>query len=538
MLWSVFSFGQTEIRSRLDKVTVYPSMALIEKSVKVSLQKGKNTFLITGNATHVDPDDIHFAYSDKWFASSINTKTQTLPKKEAAKKTLPQNVYQQYIVLNDKLENINSQINDIENDIKVLNSQKNALENLKAIRNTSQIDTIVTIKEQFNFQREETKNIIKLITEAYQKQKELNYQKDNILGEIETLIKKYVGGKQILDNQSTILLSIYSNENLPNETLRYAYRVGGVSSFYSYDIMFDEEKKSAVFCLKNSVEQFTGENWRNCEIVFSTSDGGYAGYDAELYPYYLDFNTIKTNYKAGVSQNTTLLSTAREESAVFEVVDNAPFVAGSSHAQNLTLNKEYTLNTPLSIATNEDAQTIPLYSANTKVDFSRFTTPKNEEKVFYTALLPDWEDLSLLKTDCDIYLNNKFVSESYINTDGMGDTMRFSLGEDKNVKITRKLRKNAPSQKGLLSKEIAETATITITIKNTKSEEVSLSVKDQIPISANSEIKITDVDLAGGSLEESTGVIRWNVTLAPKQEKKVIFSYTVRYPKGNRITLN
>jgi len=63
-------------------------------------------------------------------------------------------------------------------------------------------------------------------------------------------------------------------------------------------------------------------------------------------------------------------------------------------------------------------------------------------------------------------------------------------------------------------------------------------VKDQIPISANSEIKITDVDLAGGSLEESTGVIRWNVTLAPKQEKKVIFSYTVRYPKGNRITLN
>lgn len=116
--------------------------------------------------------------------------------------------------------------------------------------------------------------------------------------------------------------------------------------------------------------------------------------------------------------------------------------------------------------------------------------------------------------------------------------MRFAVGDDKNIKVTRKLRKTSPTEKGFLSKDIVETANITLTIKNTKNEEVEISIKDQIPISANSEIKISDVDLAGGELNANTGVVRWNVLLAPKEEKKITFTYTVKYPKGNRVILN
>ena len=116
--------------------------------------------------------------------------------------------------------------------------------------------------------------------------------------------------------------------------------------------------------------------------------------------------------------------------------------------------------------------------------------------------------------------------------------MRFSVGDDKNIKVSRKLRKTSPTEKGFLSKDIIETANITLTLKNTKNEEVEISVKDQIPISSNSEIKISDVELAGGTLNANTGVIRWNVKLAPKEEKKITFSYTVKYPKGNKVILN
>lgn len=545
MFGFVSLMGQTEIKSKLDKVTVYRNKALVEKSVKINLQKGENKFIITNNATNISENNVHFYSSEDWFITSMNTKKQHLPDKEAAKKVLPQSVYQQYLVLKNKLDNLEAQKTDINTTLRTLNAQKTALDNMKAIKNIQTIDTVSIIKSQFNFQREEKKNINKMISESEEKLSEISYQYTNTLNEIETLIKKYIGGNSILTDDNYIFVTIYSNLPKQNEVLKYSYTVSYVQSHYSYDVMLDENLNKATFYLKNNVQQATGENWKDCEIVFSTSNGEYDGFDQELPTYYLDYNTnmYKNNIVKGKTRNTvTALKESKvveeeEEEALYEVGYDAGFL-GTASMQNLSINKEYTLSTPQSIGTYEQALTIPLYSEQTNVTFSRFTTPKNEEKVFYTALLPDWEDLGLLETDCDVYLNNKFISNSFISTEGTGDTMRFSVGDDKNIKVSRKLRKTSPTEKGFLSKDIIETANITLTLKNTKNEEVEISVKDQIPISSNSEIKISDVELAGGTLNANTGVIRWNVKLAPKEEKKITFSYTVKYPKGNKVILN
>lgn len=549
MLSFVSLMGQTEIKSKLDKVTVYRNKALVEKSVKINLQKGENKFIITNNATNISENNVHFYSSEDWFITSMNTKKQHLPDKEAAKKVLPQNVYQQYIVLKNKANNLKDQITDNDALIKTLNAQKAALGNMKATKNITEIDTISIIKSQFDFQRDEMKNINKMLSEANDKRTELDYQYNNTCREIETLVKKHVGGNKILTDDNSILVTIYSNLPKQNETLKYAYTVTNVQSAYSYDVMLDESLNEATFYLKNSIQQRTGENWKDCEIVFSTSNGEYDGYDQELPPYYLNYNYNtynKTRSKLTANANTSIKGSKMSSDDLDEaeeveeevVVVKVGLISSGTSMQNLSLNKEYTLSTPQCIGSYEQSLTIPLYSEQTNVTFSRFTTPKNEEKVFYTALLPDWEDLGLLETDCDVYLNNKFISNSFISTEGTGDTMRFSVGDDKNIKVSRKVRKTSPTEKGFLSKDIIETANITLTLKNTKNEEVEISVKDQIPISSNSEIKISDVELADGTLNANTGVIRWNVKLAPKEEKKITFSYTVKYPKGNKVTLN
>ncbi|MDO5760549.1 MAG: DUF4139 domain-containing protein [Bacteroidota bacterium] len=540
LLWFVLSFGQKEIKSNMDKVTIYPYKALIEKSVKVNLQKGENKFIITNNATNISLESVHFSSSDNWFITSVNTQIQTLPEKEAAKKSLPQNIYQQYLVLKDKLDKIEFQITDNESYIKNLNTQKTALSNLKAIKNPAEIDSVSVLKSQFSFQREEAKNINELLSKAITKKEELNYQKNTTTREIESLIKKYVGGKKILTKDNYILVSVYANKDTQDEVLRYSYNVYGVQSIYSYDVMLEEERNSAVFYLNNTISQNTGENWKDCEIVFSTSEGEYAGYDEELPPYYLDFVDTKPTNNSRLMQNVVLSvksSGSKQEESAMEVADLSIYSSQSS-MQDLTLNREYSLATKQNIATNEEALTIPLYNEKTRAEFSRFATPKNAEKVFYTALLPEWEDLGLLDTECDIYLNNRFVSNYFINTIGTGDTMRFAIGEDKNIRVTRKMRRETPSSSGFLSKSIEEKAQITITIKNTKNENIELSLKDQIPISSNSEIKISNILLDGGALDNNTGEVRWNISLEPKQERKITFSYMVTYPKGQKIILN
>ena len=542
---NLVGFSQTEVKSKIDKVTVYPYSALVEKSIVVNLQKGENKFVIKNNSSRIKNDNVNFVSSNNWFISSVDTEQSFVPENEALKRKMPADAFAQYQTLKTKKDNLQTKISDCQTLLSVLGKQKTALDNMKAIKNTIAFDTIDNLKAQFEYQRTESQKIAKMISDATKEKENYTYQMNETQNEIDKLLRKHLGGKFVQTNTKDIFVSIYSNKVATNEKINFSYLVDAVTCIYSYDVMLDENINKAVFSLKNSVRQCTGENWQDCEIVFSTSEGGEAGFDAELPINYLNFNETKARYSNN-KRMANLMVAKMANSTEEEYVSNDLVIAEEAQPvfmagvtiENLNLSKEYTLNTKQIIASNENTLTIPLVKDTTAIVFSRYATPKNEEKVYYTALLPDWEDLGLLDVDCKVYLNNKYVSQSYINTANTSDTMKFSVGEDKNVKVARKIRKSSPDKAGFLAKEVEETVTITLNVKNTKSEKINISLKDQVPISNNTEIKVFDIKYTEGDFNANTGLIRWNLNLEPKEEKIITFSYSVKYPKGHSLHLN
>lgn len=543
----ILSQAQTEVRSRIDKVTVYPGSALVEKSITANLQRGENKFVITGNARNVTTADIHFGTSSDWFISSMHSSREALSAKEALGRELPQAAFNQYMALKAQLDEVQIKIVNANQLISVLAQQKQALNNMKAVKNTMAFDTIDNLKLQFEYQRKEAQAINTAQAKAEQEREDLNARERQLTKEMDNILLKHMGGKQLVTTQNDIHVTIYSNKAVPNAKIAYSYKVAGVSSNYAYDVMLSEDRKEAVFSLKTQVAQSTGEHWKDCQIVFSTIDAGYAGFDSELMPYYLDFYQpiqqgvfrqqepmAKSAGKGYLSRNT-VTSAAEEE--VFVAMDAAEPMYSMSNGSVQTLSREYVLQTRQTVASGDQPQTILLHSDTTKALFARFATPKNEEKVHFTAMLPDWEDLGLLDARCDVYLNNRYVSYSEIVTAGTGDTMRFAVGQDPNVLVSRKLTKTSPDKAGMLSKEVEETVTIAITIKNTKSEAIELRLKDQVPISNVADLKVLDVKTDGGILDAKTGVIRWKVALQPREQKVLRFSYTVKYPKEKQVIL-
>lgn len=543
---SLTSMAQNEVKSKLEKVTVYPNSALVEKTAKVSLVKGENKFIITDNATTFSKNNLHFSQDEDFFITSVNLKDVNKSYNQASKETFSPTVYNQVVNLKDKLEKTKLQIKDNNRLIATYNQQLTALNNLKAIKNTQAIDTVKTLQEQFAFQREEGVKLNTLIAKAQKENEELGFVQTQLEDELENLVKQHNGNCNLTTKSKNIIINIYSNRNM-TATLHYDYLVSSVASNYSYDVNLNEIMHNAVFSLKTDIQQSTNENWKDCNIVFSTNEGGFAGEDAELYTWYLNNNQVYTQnnakkFKSRMTANNvasargeTMLY-ATETSADYEIEEE--FSLGSvSSAENLTLSREYTLNTKQSIGSNDKALTIPLTFDTAKVDFKHFSTPKAIEKVYYTALIPDWEDLGLQNTNCDVFLNGKYIAASYINTNSTKDTMKFSAGEDNNVKIARKVRKTSPD-KGFLSSNVEETVTIVLNIKNTKNQTVDLEIKDQVPVSQNADIKITNVDKGEGNLNSNTGIIKWNIQLAPKETKELKFSYTVKYPKEFNLILN
>lgn len=539
------AFAQTEVQSKIDKVTIYPNGALVEKSATVNLRQGDNKLIFSGNANSIQVDGVHFSSSPDWFISAMELSHNTLTNKVAAEKSLPAAAFAQYQTLVNKQDDLLLKVKNNNSLISTLNKQLSALNNLKAVKTPEKFDTIDNLKAQFEYQRSEAQRINAAISKAQSENDDFYYQLSQINSEMEALLQRHTGGKALNKIENNIEVSIYANRPLNNAHISYSYFVSNVSCSYSYDAMLDEDLHRAIFMLKATVCQNTGEHWRNCPIVFSTNNAGYAGYDQALYPYYLDFVepiTYRANgfAKSKAMMRNTMTTMEMEDEVEEEVYTADEAVVLSSEpaeSQEFTLSREYTLNTKQTIPFDPSmkGQTLLLASDTTSISFARFATPKIEEKVYYTALLPEWESLGLLDASCAVYLNNKYVSRSDIATSGMGDTLRFSIGEDQNVKVSRKVVKSSPDKSGLLSKEIEETVTVKLTLKNTKNEHVEVTLKDQVPLSGNSEIKVGNVVTGSAEYNSQTGLLRWLVTLEPRQEKTVTFSYTVKYPKGKNL---
>jgi hypothetical protein len=94
------------------------------------------------------------------------------------------------------------------------------------------------------------------------------------------------------------------------------------------------------------------------------------------------------------------------------------------------------------------------------------------------------------------------------------------------------------SKKRTIGSNITENRGYEITLKNNKSQAVTLLVKDQIPVSVNSNITVTPGELSGGKLDAQTGIVTWEITLAPGVQQKLSLQYEVKYPKSERIILD
>jgi hypothetical protein len=284
ILGSFVSFSQNEINGKINKVTVYPKNALVEKSIKVNLVKGENRFIIKGNASTFNEDALHFSQGDDFFVTSVSTKAREVTKQMAEKNTLSAPVYNRIRILEDSLDNVNVEIKNKNYLITTLQNQYNALYNLKAVKNTQVIDTLKTIKDQFQYQRDEGQKINVLMAQNKEELTRLSAIRTQLNDEIDDIINKNNDDGSIITNSKDILLTVYANHTMNNVNIDYNYLVNNVGSNYKYDVMLDESFSRAIFNLKTNVYQETNENWSNCNIVFSTNDAANILFEAGLRP--------------------------------------------------------------------------------------------------------------------------------------------------------------------------------------------------------------------------------------------------------------
>ena len=250
----------------------------------------------------------------------------------------------------------------------------------------------------------------------------------------------------------------------------------------------------------------------------------------------------------GVSKKGKGKSSRKQESVSKDLKGIIPGIAVSKdtempesdliavNEQKAQFGYEFDIKQPLTLFSDGKTTTTEIARYQLPATYQYLGIPRADKDAFLVADATDWQKHSLLEGEANVYFENSFIGKTVLDPTVANDTLHFSLGRDKGIRIQR-TKVSARSTRRLLASSQEQNMTWRITVKNTRQEAVSLTLQDQIPVSENSNITVTTEELSGGQLDKSTGFILWQLQLQPNEQREFIVQYRVKYPKNRNLVV-
>ncbi len=324
-----------------------------------------------------------------------------------------------------------------------------------------------------------------------------------------------------------------------------------------YDVRVNSKTNEIRLVYKASITQSTGINWKQTKLTLSTANPSWSGTAPLLTPWYLQQytqplykqlqpvvnNYYQNNIQSIVADDKKMMDevvvtgygTARKKEAFGAVTTVDP-----STLQRFTTLSESQLNTnfeidlPYNIESDGQVHSVTIKEEKIDATLKNYAVPKLDRDAYLLAEISDWQKLDLLPGVANIIMDNTYLGKSVIDPNSTADTLNLSLGKDKRVAVKRMAVKDYTSTKtsGNTTKQIF---TYELTVKNNKTTDVELLLKDQYPISTIKDVEIKLEESNNAMVNTESGVLTWKISLKQGESQKVRFTYTVKYPKEIKI---
>ena len=197
---------------------------------------------------------------------------------------------------------------------------------------------------------------------------------------------------------------------------------------------------------------------------------------------------------------------------------------------------DFSVPIPYTLPSNHEKMTVDLKNYEIDADYHYFAVPKLDKEAFLMARITNWDNYHLLEGEVNLYFEEAFVGRSVLDASTLKDTLDISLGRDKSILIGRSQNEKF-SKKRTLGSNISKSIGYDLMVRNKKSEEIKITVYDQIPKPVINTINVSVQKLSEGDLDEETGIIKWELNIKPQEQKEFDFAYQVKYPKREDIIL-
>jgi uncharacterized protein (TIGR02231 family) len=335
------------------------------------------------------------------------------------------------------------------------------------------------------------------------------------------------------------------------------YQVGAASWVPFYDARLATGTKAEAPKLqlvrRASIQQRSGESWDDVALALSTTRPGAGTAAPELQPVTVDYEpdpqrplppTAGAPMPRSIAQESAGLPAGAEDARVATRGKSAPAPAPvqaeevRAAVETQAFQAIYTIAGRVSVPATGEAKRVQIDEAQLEPALTVRTVPKREQKAFLYAKVAMARGTPVLPGQVSLFRDGTFVGNGRLPLLAPGEEHELGFGVDDSVRVRHTIAEEKRAETGIITSSKTDTRSYRIAIKNLHARPIPVTVIDQIPVSQNGDIKI---ELLGKTaptkrdLDDKRGVLAWEMSLQPDEEKIVEFGYRVTWPGAKRI---
>ncbi len=528
LLFAGCLYAQPQQKLNIEQATVFLSGAELASTAKVTLVKGENEFIFTNVAGDVNSQSLTVSATNGVVVEAATFQNNYL----AAEVLSPRAT-----IIKDSIELIAADTQLVHNKIMVLGHESGSIWKNSQVSGANTGLSVAELQKYLDLI--DTKMEAILNRQDVEKAK-MKKMKDRLTKLNEQLNEEQGRGYQ---HGGQLLVKFYAKEaTTADVAIDYVVPHAGWSP--SYDVFADDANGPVKLFYKANIFQNSGVKWNNVRLSLSTGNPNEGAQAPTMNPWYLAFYypqpMYNRSYRNAMAPAAAYSKSAENVMLDTTVMNDLVVTTGTSSmneyvsVDNAGINTSFDIDLPYTIPGDGQQHLVAIKKYELPATYRYYTVPKMDKDAFLQAQITNWEDLNLLPGKSNIFYEGTYVGQGNIDVRNLTDTMTLSLGRDKKIVVKRNRDTKLRSVK-TIGTNIRESFSYTITVRNTRKEAINLIVQDQQPVSNDKDIVIDEKDAGTSEYNETTGMMKWALQLAPNETKNVSFGYTIRYPRGKTV---
>ena len=175
------------------------------------------------------------------------------------------------------------------------------------------------------------------------------------------------------------------------------------------------------------------------------------------------------------------------------------------------LGYEFEIRQPYTIPSDGKSVAAEIGRYRLPATYTYRSTPKIDKDAFLVAEATDWAKLNLLEGEANVYFENTFVGKSILSPREAGDTLRFSMGRDRGIRIERTKESDYSGAPGHRIEPDSEHGVETRRPQHPHGARDADTHGPAARVARTARITVAEEELSGGTPDKNTGTVTWRL---------------------------